>query len=328
MLTAIQRKIYETLGIYSHRWTKRPNGLYSFNYHRIGDPDNSSFDPNVFSCDVESFEQQIKFFKTEFDVVTAKEVIDLVNNNKACSGKFALITFDDGYLDNYTLAYPILKQYNCSATMFIATDFINQTIVPWWDEVAWLIKNNDLNILDNIVWKKPNNISQLSKQNIIKLVLRAFKDDMASSIEDKLTRLKQSADKTLTNSKDANELFMTWEMLLTMAKNGIDIGSQTCSHKVLSHLPLEEQQKEIELSKATLEERLGQKIHAFAYPVGGADAFTNETQKLVNNAGYQFAMSFIANINKTPFDKFNLSRFSIDNQSNINTLKNNINQYI
>ena len=169
MLTAIQRKIYETLGIYSHRWTKRPNGLYSFNYHRIGDPDNSSFDPNVFSCDVESFEQQIKFFKTEFDVVTAKEVIDLVNNNKACSGKFALITFDDGYLDNYTLAYPILKQYNCSATMFIATDFINQTIVPWWDEVAWLIKNNDLNILDNIVWKKPNNISQLSKQNIIKL---------------------------------------------------------------------------------------------------------------------------------------------------------------
>jgi peptidoglycan/xylan/chitin deacetylase (PgdA/CDA1 family) len=72
-------------------------------------------------------------------------------------------------------------------------------------------------------------------------------------------------------------------MLREMSLNNIDIGSQTCSHQILSHLSEKEQLHEIAESKAILEREIGKEIISFAYPVGGIEAFTNITAKIVYN---------------------------------------------
>jgi len=322
MLADIQRKVNKLLGINKRFWKDRPNGIYSFNYHRIGNKELTKFDPNVFSCDEALFEQHIQFFKTNFDVVTVSELSEIIKDNKSDKGKYTLITFDDGYMDNYTIAYPILKKANCPATMFIATDFIDKALLPWWDEVAWLIKNNDNELFTRLNWGLPRNISSLNTQQKIKLLLRSIKDNKTLSLDEKLTILRNKVTNNYHLEKTQNSLFMSWDMLREMSNNNIDIGSQTCSHQILSHLSEAEQHYEVTESKLRLEAEIGKKISSFAYPVGGIEAFTKVTQKIVREAGYDFALSFIPNINTAPTENtFSLNRFSIDNECSTNDVK-------
>lgn len=326
MLANIQRKISKATGLYHYQWKKRPCGIYSFNYHRIGNSNETAFDPNVFSCDEELFEQQIAFYQKNFDVLNATELNEILAKNQQKKGKYAFLTFDDGYIDNFNIAYPILKAAHCPATMFIATDFIDKTIIPWWDEIAWLIKNNNANLLNSLELPSalPNNINSMTEQQKIKSLLRVFKDNKIESLDTKLNYLRSKAEVQLDINKLKTKIFMDWAMIREMSDNNIDIGSQTCSHQILSHLTTTEQHDEIFRSKQILEQQINKEVRAFAYPVGGEDAFTKITQQLVEKAGYEFAMSFIPAINTSFDNKFNLCRFSIDNQCSIANLKMNI----
>jgi len=325
MVINIQQKLFKLFRLHNLYWDKRPNGIYSFNFHRIGNKEDTAFDPNVFSCNERRFKQLIAFFQQNFDVITAKELSALIKAGNAHKGRYAILTFDDGYIDNYTIAYPILKRYHCPAIMYIATDFINQSIIPWWDESAWLVKNNDSELFSALNWNLPGDINTLPTAQKIKQLLLAIKKERRLTIEQKMAILRQNAQHTFNVKSNTESLFMTWGMLREMASNNIDIGSQTCSHPILSHLSESAQFTEISQSKAILEAELKQPIMSFAYPVGGVDSFTTATQSLVKQAGYHFAMSFISGINIIPEENiYSLNRFSIDNQCSPSDIKSNI----
>ena len=104
-------KLSQLPGLKQLLWKVLPNGVYCFNYHRIGNPEQTAFDPNVFSCTAEIFEQHLHFFQKHFEIISTDDLLDLYPNNSV-SKKYAVITFDDGYQDNYQFAYPLLKQLN------------------------------------------------------------------------------------------------------------------------------------------------------------------------------------------------------------------------
>ncbi len=156
-------------------WKFRPNGLFCFNYHRIGEPTKSPYDPNVFSCDESVFEDHLKFYQSNFDIVTIDDLNTIKQSQKKLNNKYALITFDDGYIDNYQLAYPLLKEYRVPATFFIATDFIEKDITPWWDEIAFLIQNSNQDLLQLDNWKMPISLTSKSKDKKIKEILQRIK---------------------------------------------------------------------------------------------------------------------------------------------------------
>ncbi|MFT5756249.1 MAG: peptidoglycan/xylan/chitin deacetylase (PgdA/CDA1 family) [Alteromonadaceae bacterium] len=330
MLKQISRKVGDLLGIYQLKWNKRPNGIYCFNYHRIGDKSKTSFDPNVFSCDSSLFEEHIKFFKYYFVILDTEQLIELIDSGKPIDDKYAVITFDDGYIDNYTLAYPILKKLSCPAIMYIATDFISQQILPWWDEVAWLVKNNDPKDFIGLPWGLPKNMERLKLDKQIQLILRAIKDNKNTQINEKLQILRSKANKNIASELGHEKLFMDWDMIKEMSRNVVDIGSQTCSHRILSHLTNNEQEHEIIHSKALLEEKTNEKVISLAYPVGGHEAYNETTIGITKSSGYKFAFTFIADINKSidHNNRFTMSRFSIDNQCSINEIKQRICKYI
>ncbi|HCH69557.1 MAG TPA: hypothetical protein DE042_03485, partial [Colwellia sp.] len=93
-------------GYEAYKWLTRENGLYCFNYHRIGDCTKTPFDPNLYSCSEEQFKKQIQFIKKNFQVITLEEVLLLAEHKLPLNRRYALITFDDGYIDNYEVAYP------------------------------------------------------------------------------------------------------------------------------------------------------------------------------------------------------------------------------
>ncbi len=100
-------------------------------FHRVND--RSAGDPITQSpADYRSFCQ---FFKNYFDVVELSDFITRLERRESVEGML-VITHDDGYLDNFEVAAPILCDLGLPATFFVTTDFIQSEIVPHWDEAA------------------------------------------------------------------------------------------------------------------------------------------------------------------------------------------------
>lgn len=308
-------------GINRWKWYNRPSGLYCFNYHRIGDANNTPYDPNLFSCTANRFEQHVQFYKKHFDVVTIDDLLSIIEDEKPISERLALITFDDGYIDNYQLAYPILKRHRTPAAFFISTDYLDNPVVPWWDEIAWMVRRSDAVEVRLSSWECSVKIDRKDMTTTISNVLTEFKRDQGRTMIGKIEELKQLLG-TEVDAKNAAHLFITWDMLKEMGHNSMDVGSHTCSHRVLSHLPEKDQAVEIKESKLTLESKLGKEIVAFAYPVGGRDSFTRETSQQVEKAGYKVGFSFIKGINRKVHDKrFELRRLGVENNWSLSELK-------
>ena len=88
-------------------------------YHSIAE--NGVF----FTVKPSEFERQMKYLsKNNFNVMSLGYFIDAFSKNKKIPRKTVVLTFDDGYLDNYENAFPVLKKYNFPATIFVATGFV------------------------------------------------------------------------------------------------------------------------------------------------------------------------------------------------------------
>ena len=88
------------------------------NYHSIHPTHHSSTRPH-------DFEQQMTYLKSEFTVISLSEFQTLRETNVSLPDKLAVITFDDGYEDNFQYAFPILKKMGLPATIFISTGFVD-----------------------------------------------------------------------------------------------------------------------------------------------------------------------------------------------------------
>lgn len=115
------------------------SGVLALNYHRIGHARGSSFDRGVVSADGEAFSEQIRFCKGELDLIAPEDLPTALASRK---GRYGLITFDDGYIDNYEVAFPILQAERVKATFFVTTGFIDSRRVAWWDEIAWMVRTS------------------------------------------------------------------------------------------------------------------------------------------------------------------------------------------
>jgi len=95
------------------------NGLLVLNYHRIGVPDNPLLDEALFSATQDDFDQHVKMLKDGFDVIGLSELPDAIRDLQSTrrrpwqSSRFAMITFDDGYRDNFEIAFPVLQANDC-----------------------------------------------------------------------------------------------------------------------------------------------------------------------------------------------------------------------
>lgn len=319
MAKAIIRALYTKI-----MWPLLPNGIYCFNYHRIGDEEKSCFDPNVFSCTAENFEQHIKFYNKEFIVLSIEQLIEKIENNQILDKKYALITFDDGYIDNYEVAYPLLKKYQTPAAFYIATNYLDTPHIPWWDEIAWIIRTTKVEHIQLSNWSQSVSIASGSIIDKIRAVLKVIKQDQSRTMTDKITELAKICQCEMPDSLRNTPLFFNWAQAKEMSDNGMHIGSHTMSHNILSHLSAAEQTREINQSKSLIEQQLQKEVTSIAYPVGGRSAFTELTQKIAQQAGYKLAFSFIPGViySLNTHERFQLRRLPVDGNCNIAQLKN------
>jgi len=293
------------------------DSLLVLNYHRIGNPDDDPFDPGVFSATGEQLGAQISYLKRHLSMVTLEEALAFVDGkinekNRRCR---VLLTFDDGYLDNYQVAFPILRSHGVQGVFFLATNLVGSCHVPWWDHIAYLMKSArqrrfSLRYPADLVVDIDKNGMIRSLRAVLGLYKQPGNTDPARFIGD----LREAA--RAEDPRGALRRFLNWDEAREMIGGGMAIGSHTHTHRVLSQLGPEEQREELGRSRVLLREHLGIEAAALAYPVGGATSFSGQTQELAGETGYRAAFSFFGGTNLpgiTP--RYDVKRAGVGDQS-------------
>lgn len=279
-----------TLPLARSFWGRR--SLTVLAYHRITDPQQPGFDtfaPNV-SATPANFAAQMNYVAQHFNVVSMEEVVAWLQNGRFLPPNPLLITFDDGYRDNLTEAFPILHQRQLPATIFLATSHIGRNNPFFWDLVAYCFHHTPnrsavLPLLGEQSW-----YDLTSRKTIMLTLLRQLK---RLPDQDKWTAVRQipAALKITIPDNAFAGLHLTWDDVCQLQANGISMGAHTHTHPILTSCTDEQAQHEIRLSKQLIEERTGQSVLSFAYPNGQPYDYTPEHAALVAAAGIPTAFT-------------------------------------
>jgi peptidoglycan/xylan/chitin deacetylase (PgdA/CDA1 family) len=289
--------------------------LVILTYHRIAVPgalQNPFYDP-VVSATPEAFETQVRFLAKRFNVLTLDCLLKIAAHEGGSTKAFpsvakplALVTFDDGYRDNYCTALPILRKLGVPATFFIPTQFLSIPGLPWWDHVAYVLKRTSIPQLT--LQRFPGDSAPLilnlgfmashsQRTAAITTVIQLLLDGAIADETWFLAQLDVQAEVPVDRSALGRELFMTLDQLGELVNTGMAVGSHTQSHRVLASLDDSTQHDELAKSKRFLESALGRRVEAFAYPFGRVGTFTTRTMQLVVEAGYRLAFSGVEGVN-------------------------------
>jgi peptidoglycan/xylan/chitin deacetylase (PgdA/CDA1 family) len=212
-------------------------------YHSISD------DPlNPFSVSPADFEEQVRYLAREYNVISLEELVACIRDDEGeIPPDSVVLTFDDGFRDNYVRAYPILKRYGVPATIFVIVERLE----------------SDRDVLSQSGVQRPG-------------------------------------------------LYLSWGEVLEMSEDGISIGSHTLTHPWLIKVTLEQARREINESRACLEQHLRKPVHLFAYPGGRLCDFGQDITKIVVESGYSGACVGFNGTNSVDTDPYLLKRTKIE----------------
>ena len=291
-------------------------------YHRVCDSEDNHFnDPGLVIASIKQFEQQVIYLKNKFNPVSFLDLKNYMENGISLPKNPLIITFDDGFLDNYRNAYKILKNHSVPATMFISTDYMDQDQTFWFNNLYNRVVRSpgiqlDLDLISTSI--KISESFEIRENQAIDIV-NALKH---VSNTDRLTVLNDINKVLLPYEQDELAKPLSWDNVVEMDESIIEIGSHTSSHPVLSMLTLDELKHELSNSKSVIEEKLNNAVTVIAYPVGGSFAFNKQVLSEVDSAGYYFGASYVAGSNYlNNMQILTLKRLHVESYVNFNMFK-------
>lgn len=249
--------------------------------HRVSDEASITWPP----LPVKVFDRLCNYWSKHYCVTT----FNALKENSKQEKPLLILSFDDGYLDFYEHAWPILKKYGLKANMNVVTSCASEGKAIWTQRL-----NNAFDVL----WKKKirkkiqlpgDGIIEpgISKRQYIRNNLNVFR--YLSKIErDKRKQLMDA----MTSQFEIEEMLtphMNWQQIIELSKEGLEIGGHTISHDSLPTIQDESVlYEEIVTSKKIIEEKINREVSVLAFPNG----FSNEKiDKMAFDAGYEFLVS-------------------------------------
>ncbi len=289
--------------------------LIILNYHRIGNADETPFDSGVFSATAEQLDLEIAYLKRRFHMATLEEVFAMLSGDTP-RGTSVLLTFDDGYLDNYTLAFPILRTYGVQALFFLPTAFIGTGKLPWWDVIAYIVKKSVKERI-HLAYPEPASydLARDGGRRVSVQILRLFTQPNVKDPERFMADLEKACEVPRPTG-GAERCFLDWDEARDMQRHGMAFGSHTHSHEILTRLSPELQQEEARCSREILQRELQKCIDVLAYPVGLKHCFSGDTVSALKRTGYRAAFSFYGGSNRPgEIQPFDIRRYGVADES-------------
>ncbi|PZV27797.1 MAG: polysaccharide deacetylase [Snowella sp.] len=318
VLTRLQKKLTSSKGLI-------------LTYHRVAQVKR---DPWCLCVTPQHFNEHLEVLQKYYNPLSLQQLVKALGENRIPE-RAVVVTFDDGYADNFYHAKPLLEKYNIPATFFISTGYIGQNREFWWDELERLIlqpkklpEKLRLTIGGNVyqwnldqaanyteedcqrdrtckTWKaKPG--SRLFFYYSIWQVLRSLLKEERQKILDEILEWAVAEP-----TPRATHRSLLPEELSALAEGElVEIGAHTVTHPFLSAQSITLQRDEIKQSKIDLEQMINRPVTSFSYPFGDRSA---ETIEIVKNCGFNCTCSTDQDIIWPKSDHFQLPRFDAEN---------------
>jgi len=267
-------------------------------YHRIGNPESDVWELAV---SPENFEQHLKLLKKWGNVVTVRQLVDDLYSGRLKKNSIA-ITFDDGYIDNFTTAKPLLEKYHLPATFFITSGQIESNKEFWWDELERIflvtpvlpdvffltIKEatiefklaGEVSLTDELLikhrsWRACSTAPPTLRSQLYYKVWEQLKPLPVAEQEACLQTIRKWAG--LPSELRPDYRVMSASELKLLASNDLfTIGAHTVSHPALAHHDRAFQIAELRDNRRYLSELANRQIDLLAYPYGNYNGYTLE----------------------------------------------------
>lgn len=256
----------------------------------------------------EHFEKFLREQQERLEFISIDEVSERMANQR--KGKpFGVITFDDGYEDNYTYAYPILKKLGIPFTIYVSVNLVNDR-APIWNYpliIERIIKkNSELNINESRYEcetdEQKDDVFKQLKGVLFSLPYEHLQEDFKRIFAEYLT------DDVFPKNT------LKWEQIEELAKDPLcTIGSHTMSHCRLIIKDEGSLQYELGESKRILEQHIGKPVENLSYPYGWKYDVSAEASAFAQKVGYKTALrSFGGPVRKQDNDLFNIKRIQVN----------------
>lgn len=305
------------------RWRHRGKVVLLM-YHRVlarQEVALQSVQPGMYVLD-SVFAQQMAYLKQEFTILSLQQLLDLWQSGQwNARARYCVVTFDDGWLDNYRHAYPVLKKAGIPATIFLPTDYVGSNRWFWPDQLAFVFKV----LADRKV--TPEAVRQLREVFVDYLgthggssieAIERGEDGTDQVIEqckqlpiERIQELVAALATRLGVSLPQERVIVNWDEVREMSENGISFGSHSCSHRILTTITSDEVSAELARSRQVLLEHGVNYVPVFCYPNGNSDA---GIQRQVQASGYAAACSVNMGVEgPAPENKYAIRRVGIHN---------------
>ncbi len=274
------------------------------------------------------FERLMSHIASRYQPVSLARVVDWLGGGEPVPDRAVVVTFDDGYRNVLTDAAPVLQRLCIPATLFVATDFVFRHEMLWTDRLLSALYLTAEPRLTIDAPRSPARIDDVRGTSArIDLPLRTNADKIAAD------RRLLAACKLLADAEriafldrivdalavDEARLATAWaghtpiapDELERLPEAGIDVGSHTCSHAIVTRMSAEQAARELAESKRLIESSTGRACELFSYPNGSPADFSAQTRRAVIDAGYRGAVTTIKTAVGPAQDPFEIPRCTL-----------------
>ena len=296
-----------------HRWLHsrfRRNQLAILTYHGVVREPLSVSD----WCFLEdsSFRRQVEYISRNFSIVPLSTAIEMLKQG-AVDKPTVVVTFDDGYQNNFDVAFPVLKEHGVPATIFLTTGFVDSSDTIWF---CHIIRALSCTRKQSMRWEGADlDLSEPRGRAAASARLQAsLKEHSPAEVISLVRRICEELDVNPGTSFEPESPFriLSTGSIRTMVQSGlVEFGAHTETHPILSLLPPEDQSREISGSVEAVERLTGEPCRFFAYPNGRAQDYDSKTLELLQKRGILAAVTTTSGANDAKRSLMELQRYSV-----------------
>jgi peptidoglycan/xylan/chitin deacetylase (PgdA/CDA1 family) len=252
-----------------------------------------------------------------YNFISIDEAVSMLSGDIPFRQHCVVITFDDGYRNSFTHAWPVLCKHNAPGILFPAVGHVESRKCFWFDRLDYAIQQHVSNggeYCELAGEKIPlDKTDRKTLQASVKSVILKVKElpgndiDVMSATEKAISKLEEASGKSLNDIVESDPWsgVISWDDLRLASEKGMDIGSHTVDHARIGLLSEQAAKWQLKESKRMIEENLNKSCNYFCYPNGN---YTQETIPLVKEAGYEAALTTKEGDNKPGVDLYQIKR--------------------
>lgn len=291
-------------------------------YHRVVTIDDASefgFDLDLVSASAAQFREQMSLVRERFNPIRFVDLVAAISGRAPLPRNPLIVTFDDGYDDNYRTAFPILRELGVPATFFVSTGHVDSGAPFAYDWLVHIVCHGNAARLriPELALDGEVPASLAERRQLAAAILDGLKWLDASVQDSIISRLEEESALPRSSGHDDCRP-MTWDQLREMQAAGMEIGSHGVSHRMLAKLPHADMRAEVVSSKETLDRELAHPVDIISYPVGGSNSYNDAVVEAVRAAGFMMGCSYTSGRNAIPTGpEFALRRLPVERQMDI-----------